>query len=484
MCKLFMGLPPVFTSFRLFLKAHTASRRLRQFSVMAAGILTAAIAAGCTFSDDVKAENPTLQEPSVLTQAVEKTTYGSDILSITYAESEREPTDSSSFLQITQPPAWLTPKSPGAMTVHVYALDCKEEDTFFYVELYDAPAVRYADDTAQPLANARQILEPGTQNLDITIGFDAKTLKLHSYICRMYLCRQNGAILDSTETIVNVDPDWETGQKITYFHTISSSDGYPIESISRNIGEFIPCSVDPIMEEVLLSDPGVVEVAEKSQQSVKLRAIGAGKTVVTFRSKEEDISISILVCVEDAQPALTNPRYPGIRALDRYKARPFQILDASGEDIAPIAVDLWYASKEIYNENDYNMFQWSFSKDPDDNRFELCNYEQVVDSIFTANARRQLEETQTENGWMLIQQENGKYYRTYRSIWLDDTQYVALHDMQVKQAEENYLVLSVECSSSHKISAEHTFVDFALKKVDGVWMVDDFPYPTAFYDFH
>ncbi len=451
-------------------------------------VLVAAIAVGCTFSGGVKEENPTLPDPSAPTQIVEQTTYGGDILSLTSAESDQDAAGASSLLQITQPVAWLSQERPGAMTVHVYAQDCQENDTMFYVELYDAPTMRYADNVSQPLARVRRILEPGTQNLDITIGFHAKTLNLHSYICRMYLCRQDDTILDSAETIVTVEPDWEIGERITYFHTVLSTDGYPIESISRNVGEYIPCSVDPIMEEVQFSDPGVVEVVENTQgqlhQSIKLRAIGVGKTVVTFHSKEENVSTSILVYVGDGKPALTNPRYPGTRALDRYKAKPFQLLDASGEDIAPIAVDLWYASKEIYNESDYTMFQESSTTDPDDNRFELCNYEQVVDSVFTANARRQLEETQTETGRMLIQQENGKYYRTFRGLWLDDTQYVVFYDMQVKRAEENYVVLSVECGSSHKFSAEHTFLDFALKKVDGVWMVDDFSYPTAFYDFY
>ena len=166
--------------------------------------------------------------------------------------------------------------------------------------------------------------------------------------------------------------------------------------------------------------------------------------------------------------------------------------DMDGEDITPIAIDLWYCANSIYNVDSTAMFtigeSASFREYTVPQSLELINYNAVVENVFTKNGIAQLEQTAfVSPGNLLIRKVDGKIYRIdgYKTGFdIADT----LVDMQTIDRSEDRITLSVEYlvkgfiddpSEEGYTEPVHHTVDFTIALEDGQWRVDDYRYPEA-----
>lgn len=168
-----------------------------------------------------------------------------------------------------------------------------------------------------------------------------------------------------------------------------------------------------------------------------------------------------------------------------------KINDSNGNDISNIVIDLWYAANEVYNVDDGVMFETGegvklYEDYPD--FIELKNYNDVVDKIFTANARKQVEETCLSGGEKtFIQKKDGKVYRL--GPWRTGNSYAhALKDIQLKEATQNSVVVTVEYEKSGRIfyddenygyPPEYDSRDFKIIKEGNIWVVENYIYPDT-----
>lgn len=168
------------------------------------------------------------------------------------------------------------------------------------------------------------------------------------------------------------------------------------------------------------------------------------------------------------------------------------VQDSQGEDITEAAIDLWFAANEVYNVDDTVMFEMGEGTQvltpPGPEFYELKNYEAVVDGIFTENGRDQLERTWIgADGITFLQMRDGAMYRL--GPWKTGYSYAkTLSGMRVAQAEGNTVVLDVDYISNLSPDAqmnmetfvpEYRTVPFIIRKVDGIWLVEDYIYPEA-----
>lgn len=173
----------------------------------------------------------------------------------------------------------------------------------------------------------------------------------------------------------------------------------------------------------------------------------------------------------------------------RYKDQDYSgihISDAQEADISEEMIRLWYACNDIYNVYDPWIFQQGAEYLPETGPYytELLNYDQVVDSVFTAAGRSQLEAAQIGGGDFLMMMD-GKVYRL--SPWKTGYSYGdALRDMKALAVSENEIFLSVEYQEDCGFAGPnpnptYAWVQMRLVKQDGRWLVDDYSYPEAKY---
>ena len=164
-----------------------------------------------------------------------------------------------------------------------------------------------------------------------------------------------------------------------------------------------------------------------------------------------------------------------------------RVTDGEGEDIAPMAIDLWYAANEIYNEGSREMFDFGipgysdrlFPEYEHPESYLLEDYDAVVKRVFTPHGIAQLEGTWVDSA-PLIRKAEGKVYRVYS--WKSGYPVAgALLDMRVTQRGEDTLTLAVTyalADNDNRVWGEET-VPFAIARQDGRWLVEDYLYPGA-----
>ena len=169
-----------------------------------------------------------------------------------------------------------------------------------------------------------------------------------------------------------------------------------------------------------------------------------------------------------------------------------KIKDNQGKDITGIVIDLWWAANEVYNVDDTAMFEMGegiYLLENAPEFYELKNYDTVVNSIFTPNARAQLEQTRLgSETTTFLQRKDGKVYRL--GSWKTGYSYAGvLVDMQPKEVVDRKITMTVKYETNARFYAgeeegmdyvpEYDFVDFTIVKTAGTWMVEDYIFPDA-----
>jgi len=159
------------------------------------------------------------------------------------------------------------------------------------------------------------------------------------------------------------------------------------------------------------------------------------------------------------------------------------VIDADKNDISKEIIRLWYNANEIYNVDDIQMFETGDSTFLFDNGpefYEIMNYDQEVDAVFTGNGKAQLEQTKIGGPHTLIQKRDGKVYRM--GAWKTGYSYAdALEGIKVKQVFDDMLVLEVKFKEPIKPDdlPVYGYADFTVRKINDAWFVEDYVYPEA-----
>ncbi len=182
----------------------------------------------------------------------------------------------------------------------------------------------------------------------------------------------------------------------------------------------------------------------------------------------------------------TGKRYPGnFSTLHDYSG--IQVLDADGTDITGILVDLWYCASEAYNVDDAIFFTLGESARLSENYpefYELTNYAEKIQSVFTPNAIAQYEASdvtaiqKTEDGrvWRLGPWRTGYSYGfALTGLEAVDT---SLDRMTIRATYETNEGGIMREEDPDYVPNYRT-VDFTVVKADGVWYVDDYTYPES-----
>lgn len=165
------------------------------------------------------------------------------------------------------------------------------------------------------------------------------------------------------------------------------------------------------------------------------------------------------------------------------------IKNTAGEDISADVIDLWYAANEVYNVDDDMMFEMAESATlfGEIEHYELKNYDEVVDGIFTANGKKQVEEACIGSEMTFIQRKDGKVYRL--GPWkTGHSMAFALVDMQPKEVAETKVTVTakyekfakpIDPEAAKNYIPEYELVEFTIVLENGIWMTDDYRYPEA-----
>ena len=204
---------------------------------------------------------------------------------------------------------------------------------------------------------------------------------------------------------------------------------------------------------------------------------------------------------ESTEPGIPGKRYPEEYIIDYWTntAQDYshiEIIDSEGNDISDIAIDLWWAASAVNNECDHVMFDEGRQDVPPDisgaiiQANELKNYDAVVDGIFTANGKAQLEKACVlfDSEYVpVIRKKDGVVYRVaaFKSGFSVSS---ALTDIRVKECavdritlEGKYGVFGFDFDGNPKDAPNHAFADFTIVKQDGIWLVEDYCYPGWVY---
>ncbi len=160
------------------------------------------------------------------------------------------------------------------------------------------------------------------------------------------------------------------------------------------------------------------------------------------------------------------------------------VLDIDGNDITARIVELWYNVNSMYNEDlagpfelgEYNSTMHPFTLDDGTVQGagfeEILNFDEAVSECFTDEGAEQFTAAATENHF--IEEYDGKIWRKspWRTGWTP-----ALNIPSAKTADtaKDTIRLQIEVQTPPDFSS--SYVDFTVKCVDGVWLVDDYVYP-------
>lgn len=178
----------------------------------------------------------------------------------------------------------------------------------------------------------------------------------------------------------------------------------------------------------------------------------------------------------------------GKRFQDAYADRDYssiQVLDADGNDVSKILIDLWYCASDAYDVDGMTVFQngdWVSLLDNHPQFIELTDYAEVIPTIFTPRAIAQYEASDV----VVIQKtEDGKVYRL--GPWRTGYSYAyALTGIQATEVTENRITAQVTYIKNPGYAGayedpayvpEYDTVPFTVVKQDGIWLVDDYLYP-------
>ncbi len=168
---------------------------------------------------------------------------------------------------------------------------------------------------------------------------------------------------------------------------------------------------------------------------------------------------------------LTGRRYQGDYAPRDYSK--IKIVDAQGNDISKIVIDLWYCASDMCNVDGYVMFEMENGPKYD----ELIDYNEVMPTVFTENGIRQYEACPVVD----LQKKDGRVYRL--GPWKTGYHYAkAMTDMKAIETKEDEITMRVTCempsffmaSAMPDYQPEYNDTLFTVKKENGIWLVEDY----------
>lgn len=496
---IFSSFGTIFSGERLVLKR----RIVKQAVVFAAIAATAALTAGCIFKPDAPTE-PTEPATSAPTEPVETEPTepplvpadgipagSEDVFTVTLSKWQSEgliTTEEPYYLQmLPDKPTEITQGNICSAGARLYLKEPSPRNAYLRIELYGSPWSENGEEQEMELvAAAEQPLNPNSQSISAIFRLDTTNLDSYMYEFRLFLCDGDGTVLVSGKSA-------EVTVQYTYNDEMCSLDGMSLTEVTWHSSDafycYLPYYVEGYEVYTANTNPTVAQIEPLDSKASKLfiiRTMAAGTTKLTFTyaGRRTDFTLH----VDDSAPFPANRRFPGMWPSEHYQSGAFSVQDATGNDVTADLVDLWFACNAVCEQDNYLLFSVSdrmkFSAMSPD-YMQLDNYEDVVDSIFTANGRKQLEQAKT-GGQLVFETRYGNYYRMLP--WKYTYYYsVALHSMEVKEAEENRLVLSVQyqtnASRFFPDEPEATFdaVDFTVVKEDGIWKVENYCYPDFTY---
>ena len=160
------------------------------------------------------------------------------------------------------------------------------------------------------------------------------------------------------------------------------------------------------------------------------------------------------------------------------------VFDIDGNDITARIVELWYNVNSMYNEDlagpfelgEYNSTMHPFTLDDGTVQGagfeEILNFDEAVSECFTDEGAEQFTAAVTENHF--IEEYDGKIWRKcpWRTGW---TPALNIPSAKTADTEKDRIRLQIEVQTPPDFSA--SYVDFTVKCVDGVWLVDSYVYP-------
>jgi hypothetical protein len=472
-------------------------------AVLAAIALTGVLAAGCIFKPDAPTE-PTQPATSAPTEPIETeptepplvpangVPEGSEeIFTVTLSNWRSEgliTTDEPHYLQMLPDKAMeITQGNICSAGARLCLKERCPENAYLRIELYGS--AWSADGECQEMkliAAAEEPLNPNMQSISAIFRLDTTKLDTYIHEFRLFLCEADGTVLASGKSA-------EVTLEYTHNVALYSLDGMPLDEITWPSNNAFDCHLPYYVEGydvyTAVSNPDVARIETLDTEEGKLYTIytldeGDATLTFTYAGYRTDVTLH----VDDSIPFPANRRFPGMWPSEHYQSGAFSVRDAAGNDITADLVDLWFACNAVCEQDNYLLFAVSdrmkFSAMSPD-YMQLDNYEKVVDSVYTTNGHKQLEQAKT-GGQLVFETRYGNYYRMLS--WKYTYYYsVALHSMEAKEAEENRLVLSVQYQTNadtvlpDEPEATFDWVDFTVVKEDGVWKVENYCYPDFAY---
>ena len=160
-------------------------------------------------------------------------------------------------------------------------------------------------------------------------------------------------------------------------------------------------------------------------------------------------------------------------------------MDADGNDVSKILIDLWYCASDAYDVDGMVVFEtgdWVSLLVNHPQFIELTNYDEVLPKIFTPRAIAQYEASDV----VLIQKTaDGKVYRL--GPWRTGYSYAwALTDLRGLEVQPDRIVAEATYIKNPGYAGagedpayvpEYDTVPFTVVKQNGIWLVDDYTYP-------
>lgn len=161
--------------------------------------------------------------------------------------------------------------------------------------------------------------------------------------------------------------------------------------------------------------------------------------------------------------------------------------DIDGNDITDRVIELWWSVNAIYNVDSDSLLELGdYYADFDGSAgfYEVLNFEEIVEQLFSPVGKRQLLNTKLGNV-NFLQERNGKIYRLgpWKTGWgCGDS----ILEAFIKELTENKIILSIKFDAAYRYedddSHDYRFVDFSIVKIDNVWYVDNYVYPESTND--
>lgn len=152
------------------------------------------------------------------------------------------------------------------------------------------------------------------------------------------------------------------------------------------------------------------------------------------------------------------------------------VTDMDGTDISQDIIDLWVQANEVYDVDlmfDTGEYVGMDGGPLDAGYHKVLNFHEVMDGIFTETGKAQAMTAKLgEPGVLYFIEHEG-------DVWLKSDSGMhsrpgSIYSSEILEQSEDYIRFKMEYLTD-------MFVEFTVKMVDGVWLVDDYRMPTAFY---